>query len=594
MFGFSSPQVATMTQPFAFQRSRLFVAALVLSLVAIVGTPSAALAQDGYVTLRSTNQALAYDPADPTVVSNTINLPGAPTGLAMSPDGTTAYVVVGNAIYRIVNGVLDATALATGLQGQPEQLALSPDGTTLFAVNPFGNSKVEIVDVGSGGITNKNFTGAGMWGIDAVTTPAGDRVYVAMSALDQVAVLDMAGNTLTTVSVGDTPRGVAASPLGDRVYVANDVDGSLTVIDTATDTAVTIPGIGNNPEGVAVSADGNLVYVTLRGDGDVAVIDTTTNTLVDTVDLGTAGDALHGISFSADGSFVVVAHFGTGKISVIDPSNSNSFVTTGPISGAQPRYVDYTPLAPVFPDTAPLFNLPLCGAELNAVLDTELSIPLSVIDDNGVMVSLSQTPATGGELDPALPSSPSTTVETSFVWTPGGDDAGDYDLEFSADDGVNPPVSCAVTVHVPEPPEPPAEDETEFAAFRLRLAKISTRGYFADSFWFNGYFNVDLDSGDDVAPGQEDVTINIEGAEWIIPAGEFAGRLHGRLFLYRGVIDGTRLLVSISPRGRPGKGRYNINVSGWKGDLDGADNPLQMCVTIGDDTGCAERRGWIR
>ncbi len=38
----------------------------------------------------------------------------------------------------------------------------------------------------------------------------------------------------------------------------------------------------------------------------------------------------------------------------------------------------------------------------------------------------------------------------------------------------------------------------------------------------------------------------------------------------------------------------DINVSGWKANLEGAENPLQMCVSIGDDFGCAERKGRIR
>ena len=66
-------------------------------------------------------------------------------------------------------------------------------------------------------------------------------------------------------------------------------------------------------------------------------------------------------------------------------------------------------------------------------------------------------------------------------------------------------------------------------------------------------------------------------------------------------IGGDRINVGIvnvclcgTPTGRRDNGRYNINVSGWKADLAGADNPLQMCVSIGDDFGCAEKNGRIR
>jgi len=592
-----------MIQPSAFQRSRLFAAALVLSLSAIAGTPLAALAQDGYITLRDGRQVLVFDPATPADTTNRVSFSGHPSGVAVSPDGATVYVVEEATVRVISGGVLDPAPIF--LNGAPEQLAVSPDGTKVYVTNFGNNSKVHIINVAGGNtVSVVNFnTGDGAWGIAMAATPGGDFAYVSLGGLSSTAnvvkVFDVASGTVAaTVPVGAAPRGVAASPLGDRVYVANSSDDTVSVIDTATNAVIATIPVGDAPQELTVSADGALVYVSLRAAGAVDVIDSASNTVTDTVALGGAGQELYGISFSADGDHVVVAHFGTDRISVIDPAAGNTFVTTGPPEVLDaPRYVAFKPLTPVFPDTQPVFNLPLCGAELDAVLETELSIPLSVVDDHGVMVALSQSPATGGELDPALPLAPSTTVDTNFLWTPSGADAGDYELEFTADDGVNAMVSCTVTVHVPEPPEPPgppAPDYTEFTGFRLLLAKISTRGYFADSFWFRGYFGVDLDNGDDIAPGREGVTIDIEGSEWTIPAGDFAARLRGRVFVYRGVIDGTRLLVVISPRGRPGGGRYNINVTGWKGNLDGADNPLQMCVTIGDDSGCAERRGSIR
>jgi hypothetical protein len=146
---------------------------------------------------------------------------------------------------------------------------------------------------------------------------------------------------------------------------------------------------------------------------------------------------------------------------------------------------------------------------------------------------------------------------------------------------------------VAEPEGDPDPGGTEFTAFALRMAKISGHGRFADSFWFNGTFNVDLENGDDIVPVEDAVTIKIEDAEWTIPADAFRSQLRGRMFRYRGTIDGTRLLVYITRIGRPGSGRYNINVSGWKADMGNPENPLQMCVTIGDHFGCAEKEGHI-
>lgn len=121
-----------MRNRFRSQCSRRVVPALLLALAVSVGAPQAALAQDGYITLGgASGKVLVYDPANPTAISNIFAVAILPIGgVAMSPDGTTAYVVVANRfVYRIVGGVLDATPVTASLNGLPEQITVSPDGT---------------------------------------------------------------------------------------------------------------------------------------------------------------------------------------------------------------------------------------------------------------------------------------------------------------------------------------------------------------------------------------------------------------------------------------------------------------------------------
>jgi YVTN family beta-propeller protein len=329
-----------------------------------ISTPAlgVAQAQDGYVTLRSNNKLLIYDPANPTVISNVIALGGAPSGVAVSPDGNDVYVIVGADVRRVNEDRdgLDPTPIRGNLSGSPEQIVVSPNGTKLFVTAFFG-SKLHIIDLATddNDLTTVDFaSGSGVFGVDAVTTAFGDRVYVSLGNTDQVKVFDAVNNNLlATVSVGDNPQGVAASPLGDRVYVANFNDGSISVINTDGNLVIaTIPAVGNGPQELTVSADGTRVYGTLNGAGEVAVIDTTTNphTVLAPVGLGTATDKLWGISFSADGAFVVVAHFGGRKVSRINPADS-TVLPTGAISGSQPRYVAFQPLAPM--NTRAGFNI---------------------------------------------------------------------------------------------------------------------------------------------------------------------------------------------------------------------------------------------
>ncbi|GEM_PF-2811547 len=59
----------------------------------------------------------------------------------------------------------------------------------------------------------------------------------------------------------------------------DSVPGStVSVIDTATNNVITTVHVGNMPRGIAVNQDGTKVYVTNIGDNTVYVIDTSTNT----------------------------------------------------------------------------------------------------------------------------------------------------------------------------------------------------------------------------------------------------------------------------------------------------------------------------
>lgn len=579
------------------------LAATLLLLAVVFGVPATARAQDGYVTIRNERQLLTLDPTDPTDVSRRIDFVGSTAGVAVSPDGSTVYVIENATVRVISGGVLDPTPIA--LNGLLEQLVVTPDGDKLYITDVLG-SRLRVVDLAAGNaVSNIDFNpNDGPWDVDVATTAAGVYAYVSLAGTaataDVVQVIDVATDSVaTTIPVGADPQGVASSPLGDLVYVANAGSNSVSVIDTASNAVLTTVDVGASPQELTVSDDGGLVYVTLRTAGSVAVIDTTTFVLADTIPVGGDGEGLHGISFSADGSRVVVAHFTTDRISVIDPSDGNSFVTVGPPAVTDldgPRYVAFTPLAPVFPDLPPVFDLPLCDSQVTAAVDELLELPLSVSDDDGVVVSLQETPATGGDMQPALPLAPATLVQSEFVWTPGDDDAGDYALEYRADDGFNPPVTCAVRINVPEPPdppEPPTPDVTPFQHFGLWLAKLKyTR--FGTAFWFSGGFKLDTEAGDGIDPANEAVTLAVEGVEWIIPAGALKRFGFGRHYLFRSTIDGTPLFVHLVRIGRPGSGRFHVVVHGRRATIEAAENPLELCLTIGNDAGCARRRGWIR
>ena len=58
-------------------------------------------------------------------------------------------------------------------------------------------------------------------------------VYVANLGSDTVSVINPATNTVTAITVGNGPDGVAASPTGPQtgdIYVTNDLSNTVTVI----------------------------------------------------------------------------------------------------------------------------------------------------------------------------------------------------------------------------------------------------------------------------------------------------------------------------------------------------------------------------
>ena len=145
------------------------------------------------------------------------------------------------------------------------------------------------------------------------------RAYVLNSGSNSVSVIDTATHTtVTSIPVGSSPHGLAASPTTHRVYVTNSADNTVTVIDTSTNSVVGSPipipvqfdigGEGGDIENyvteIAVSPTGDRVYVTAT-DGTVSVIDTATNRVVTTTALGSYSD----LKVSEDGSRLYDTHY---------------------------------------------------------------------------------------------------------------------------------------------------------------------------------------------------------------------------------------------------------------------------------------------
>jgi YVTN family beta-propeller protein len=207
-------------------------------------------------------------------VMQTLALPGGYGGVAIAPDGRSAYV-----------------------SGEPKSDANPPppggptkgdagDVVHVYAVDPNTGHAVEgdpialpATSGGSGQLNSLPPVSLG-WPEGLAVSPDGKKLVVALNQADQVAIVDLASRSAQLAKVGRYPFGVAIAPGGTRAYVSNELDGTISVVDLAAATEVaTIPvgGPGGDleahPEGMALDARHGLLYVAVANRDLVAQID---------------------------------------------------------------------------------------------------------------------------------------------------------------------------------------------------------------------------------------------------------------------------------------------------------------------------------
>jgi YVTN family beta-propeller protein len=305
-------------------------------LVLALKTASAEAQPFVYAVTQSTNSVSVIDVSTNTVCA-TDPVGNTPYGVAISPDGTLAYVtnlvVSSNSVSVIgrdpTSCVSDNIVTTVPEGGNPINIAVTPDRTRAY-VAEFGGSNVSVIDTVNNSIIATIPVGPFSFGGIAVT-PDGSGVWVAYGLFGStVAVIDSdpASPTYNTVvdqiAVGLTAVGMAFAPDGTRSYVTNSNSNSISVIDTATHHVTATISVGLYPYEIAITPDGTLGYVAINGADAVSVIDTdpsspTYNTALTTIPVGRLPI---GVAISPDGTSVYVTNNGSSSISVINTSNN--------------------------------------------------------------------------------------------------------------------------------------------------------------------------------------------------------------------------------------------------------------------------------
>ncbi len=240
---------------------------------------------------------------------------GSPHGLAVTPDGGTVYATLGGD--QVIEAVFDAkgeivlrrTIKVSGPQGKgdagPAGIALAPDGRTAWVALSLNNTLAR-VDLVMGKVLKEIPVGVAPYAV--ALSPDGRTAWVsneggrrpargarsASSAGTQVAVdargiadsgtvsvVDLArGRETAQIATGLHPMGLALSADGARLYVACAHADRVDVIDTASRRVVAgipvkpDPGLpyGSAPNALALSADGATLFVACGGNNAVAVV----------------------------------------------------------------------------------------------------------------------------------------------------------------------------------------------------------------------------------------------------------------------------------------------------------------------------------
>jgi YVTN family beta-propeller protein len=201
-----------------------------------------------------------------------------PVDIAITPDGNRLYVAgrAGTAWVSVVdtrtNSVVTNIAFSNDVLSG---LAVTPDGKTVYVMDESA-STVSTIDTASNAITSTFSVGHSPHCI--AISPDGRRAYIGLYASNYVVVLDIATKAvIADIPVNGPSNGIAITPDGNTIYDA--IGNGIAVVTTATNTVtITLPDAGS-AQAVAVTPEGTAAFV-VNGDDTVSVISIKTNTII--------------------------------------------------------------------------------------------------------------------------------------------------------------------------------------------------------------------------------------------------------------------------------------------------------------------------
>lgn len=265
-----------------------------------------------YVTNSNSTTVAVIDIATNRVVDVIGGFDG-PSGFAITPDGTKAYVNnyggpegVGSGNATTVRVVDLSTNTIIGapitVDLAPAALAITPNGEFVYVINYVdGNPRtgtINIIRISDNAVVGRITGFSGPFGI--AITPDGTQAYVTNFGSNNffpfgttVSVVDLAKNVIShTIKLGTQPSGVAITPNGRFAYVTvyntlylgpNFTNltpgiGVVNIIDTCSNTVVCQRFVvGSSPSNVAFTPDGKRAFISNYSSNNVSVLNVLDN-----------------------------------------------------------------------------------------------------------------------------------------------------------------------------------------------------------------------------------------------------------------------------------------------------------------------------
>ncbi len=273
-----------------------------------------------------------------------------PSAVVANEDGGGLYLAWANAKKVAVFDIAESKVVATiDIPAAPTGLALGSGGKQLYVT--CGNQQGFACVIEVAGEKATPITAAGYGACSPVASPDGKRLYICNRFDNSISVVDLAEcKVITEIKVQREPVAADITADGKWLFVGNHLpDGpatadtvasKITIIDTESlkcDKTISLPNGSTGLNGVTISPDGRFVFVAHilgrytvpttqleRGwmnTNALSIIDAKKRELIETVllddvDRGAANPWALGCT--KDGKYVCVTHAGTDELSVID------------------------------------------------------------------------------------------------------------------------------------------------------------------------------------------------------------------------------------------------------------------------------------